>query len=282
MDFPVVPSAGDLPKVILVARDGARAEVHLHGAHVTSWTPARSVAERLFLSSRSGFGPGAAIRGGIPVCFPQFAAQGPLPNHGFARVSAWDLASADLADDGSARAVLRLRNSDATHRLWPHSFALELGVRLWDQSLQATLAVTNTGSANFSFTAALHTYVRVADIAATTVHGLEGALYYDKVLHKSDCREAAPSLRIDGAVDRIYHAAPANLMVRERDRSLSIQAIGFPETVVWNPGGGAGSLADLEPGGERQMLCVEAAAAASPIVLAPSTTWRGAQELTAR
>ena len=38
-----------------------------------SW---RDGEERLFVSSASLFEAGAAIRGGIPICFPQFAARG--------------------------------------------------------------------------------------------------------------------------------------------------------------------------------------------------------------
>ena len=74
-----------------------RPTVYLHGAHVTSWKPARDHDERLFLSERSEFRAGTAIRGGIPVIFPQFAAEGPLPRHGFARTSEWTL------DDGDHR-----------------------------------------------------------------------------------------------------------------------------------------------------------------------------------
>ena len=73
-----VPGRGGLEKVVLRSRDGALAEVYLHGAHVTSWRPAGTREERLFLSERSEFRGGAAIRGGIPVIFPQFAAEGPL------------------------------------------------------------------------------------------------------------------------------------------------------------------------------------------------------------
>ena len=105
MSFPALPGAGGLPRVAMSSRDGARAEIYLHGAQLTSWVPAGSSSDRIFLSGRSRFSEGAAIRGGIPVGFPQFAAQGPLPNHGFARVLRWELARADLDDDGSARAV---------------------------------------------------------------------------------------------------------------------------------------------------------------------------------
>src|SRR5512146_3353582 len=79
-------SAGrnNLPKVILHGPDGAQAEVYLHGAQVTSWKAADGL-ERLFLSERSDFLPGSAIRGGVPVIFPQFNELGPLIKHGFAR-----------------------------------------------------------------------------------------------------------------------------------------------------------------------------------------------------
>ena len=70
---PAVPGAGGLPKIVLEAPDGARAELYLHGAHVTAWTPAGAGDERLFLSAASEFRADAAIRGGVPVIFPQFA-----------------------------------------------------------------------------------------------------------------------------------------------------------------------------------------------------------------
>ncbi len=105
------PGAGGLPKVAVAAADGARFEVYLHGAHVTSWLPAGEIADRLFLSGSSQFAPGAAIRGGVPVCFPQFADQGPLPMHGFARVAAWELVESGRAGNGAAHVRLRLADS---------------------------------------------------------------------------------------------------------------------------------------------------------------------------
>ena len=73
-----------LDAVELRAPDGARATVLLHGGHVVSWVPA-GADEQLYLSPKSSFAPGSAIRGGVPVIFPQFNTRGPLQRHGFAR-----------------------------------------------------------------------------------------------------------------------------------------------------------------------------------------------------
>jgi glucose-6-phosphate 1-epimerase len=52
--------------------------------------------------------------------------------------------------------------------------------------------------------------------------------------------------------------------------------------VVWNPGAAlAAGMSDLEPEGWRRMLCVEAAAVARPVVVAPGARWEGRQRLEA-
>ena len=52
-------------RITLFSPQGARAEIYLHGAHVTSWVTTNG-EDQLFLSPRSKFGPETAIRGGIP------------------------------------------------------------------------------------------------------------------------------------------------------------------------------------------------------------------------
>src|SRR4051812_22855354 len=111
------------PELISIrSADGATAEISRHGAHVVSWRPATDGQERLFLSARSEFGGSSAIRGGVPVIFPQFAAEGPLPRHGFARTSEWTLLGVQQTE-GNALASLELRDSPDTLRIWPASFA---------------------------------------------------------------------------------------------------------------------------------------------------------------
>lgn len=65
--------------------------VALHGAQVLSWRPDDG-RERLFVSTRAVFDGKAAIRGGMPVIFPQFGERGALQKHGFARNQRWQFA----------------------------------------------------------------------------------------------------------------------------------------------------------------------------------------------
>ena len=62
----------------------AHITVYYYGATITSWSV--DSKEKLFLSQKAVLDGTKAIRGGIPLVFPQFG-PGKLPQHGFARVS---------------------------------------------------------------------------------------------------------------------------------------------------------------------------------------------------
>jgi len=89
-----------LPATELQLSCGDRLVVAQHGAHVLSWMAAGR--ERLYLSPKSIMDGQAAIRGGIPVCFPQFNMRGELPKHGFARHLPWTVSPARL---GAKRSI---------------------------------------------------------------------------------------------------------------------------------------------------------------------------------
>jgi glucose-6-phosphate 1-epimerase len=273
MTQPFTSGINDLPKVILSSPDGARAEVYVHGAHVTSWIPAGD-DERLYLSGASEFRDGAAIRGGVPVVFPQFSTWGPLPKHGFARNQAWELIS---VNEGSAR--FQLRDSEASRSIWPHAFLVEFMVTVRERQLIMELTITNLGEEPFNFTAALHTYLRVDDIAATQIENLRGLKFFDAVL-KQEAFQTEDALTFPAEIDRVYFGA-TKVIVRDRQRSLEVQNIGFPDGVIWNPGAElAAKLSDLDPDGYRRFACVEAAIFRAPIMLEPYQTWHGGQILT--
>lgn len=279
-------AAGGAPSLVTIAAgDGAKVRVHLDGGHVTSWIPAGVDDERLFVSAKSGFGPGIAIRGGIPVCFPQFGGEGPLPQHGFARVSTWTLVET-RETDREATATFRLIDNDATRALWPHAFAAELSVRVGGDSLEVALAVHNTGDGSFAFTGALHTYFRVEDAYRCRIEGLEGVRYRD-ALHGGRVTEGerAP-ITVAGEIDRVYLDVPGPVTLHDPARTrgartVRVEQSGFRDVVVWNPGpAGVARKPDMHDGDDARMLCIEAAAVATPIVVAPGERWIGAQTIT--
>lgn len=272
--------------ISLQSPDGARAQLSRHGGHLLSWQPA-GAAEQLYLSPQSEFAPGKAIRGGVPVIFPQFSDRGPGPRHGFARTALWELVSQEQGKD-DALAVLRLADHEATRAHWPHAFELELSVRVSGHTVDIELACENTGDMPLSFTAALHTYLRVNDLDATSLDGLSGLRYWDSVLQREERQRVELLLPGEGGVldlDRIYFGAKQALTLTEQSlsgktRRVAIHQQGFEDVVVWNPGPQrCAKLTDMPADGWRQMLCVEAAVVGRPVELPPGETWVGRQSL---
>lgn len=272
-----------LPALRLRAPNGASATVTLHGAHVVSWLSAAGV-EQLYLSPNTRYEAGQAIRGGVPVVFPQFNSRGVLPRHGFARTCRWalveDAAPADAADACSL--TLALQNHKVIKALWPYAFACELTVALHGDSLRLTLAVRNQGEEAFSFQAALHTYLAVGAIDAVALSGLEGCDFEDCTDPANLVMRPHTPLQAYAAIDRIYFNAPPQLQLQSALGLARLQQSGFTDVVVWNPGGAKGaSPADLPQDGFKQFLCVEAARIGEPVQLAAGAAWRGTQEITA-
>jgi glucose-6-phosphate 1-epimerase len=265
----------DFELLTLRAAAGASATLYRYGAHLVSWYAAGR--ERLFTSSSTALRNGVAIRGGVPIIFPQFAGFGPLPKHGFARTASWQVMQ--QRDDS---VQLQLTDSAASRRLWPTQFVADYQVQLTADALQMTLSIRNTDPGIMTFTAALHSYLRVAHLAEVAVAGLQGLTYSNSAAGGIQAVETAPELRITGEVDRIYFSAAQPLTVREPgQRSIVCSAAGFADAVIWNPGAEkAAGLPDLEADGYRQLLCVEAAVVNQPVSLVPGATWSGAQQLT--
>merc|ERR1719152_313975 len=166
----VVEAPDGWQTVKLCSPGGATAEVCLHGAHLTSWRTVDAI-ERIFVSHQAIKQRGKAIRGGVPLCFPQFAKRGPLSQHGFFRNSdCWVLdSSSELGDSSSAQVRLKLESNDDTAAVWPFKFTAFVVFTLTDTALTQEMSVRNDGDVEWTHTAALHTYFRVGSISSTTV-----------------------------------------------------------------------------------------------------------------
>jgi glucose-6-phosphate 1-epimerase len=250
--------------------DGARLVGCAHGGHLLSWVPAGADpgADRLWTSSTAVCGPGLAIRGGIPVIFPQFAGRGPLPKHGLARDRAWQPDTSGSPGPATFRATLV--DDEATRAVWPHRFSLQLVATAAGGTLTVELLVGNLDVAPLEFTAALHCYLRVRTPDAT-VHGLAGLTAEDNAGGGQLVVPAEP-LPALGTRDWAVRDSPGPARLEDGPDLLEVLTERWQDTVVWNPGPGHG-LADVEPDGERRFVCVEPAVL-RPVELAPGAGWR--------
>jgi glucose-6-phosphate 1-epimerase len=260
---------GQLPALHLRAPDGAEATITLYGAHLVSWKPTTVTGapgpERLFVSSLSALDGKRAIRGGVPVIFPQFAERGQSMRHGFARVSTWRVVEQG-EQDGAAYALLALSQADLAPELgaaWPSPFELQLRVALHGAELTMALTVRNTGTEPFPFAAALHTYHLVEDVEAVRIDGVQGE-----------------TLAITDKLDQIFPLIPGVIAFDTGADNLTLRQTGFTDAVVWNPGAAdAAALSDMEDEEYRRFVCIEPALL-EPRTLEPGGSWVGEYRVT--
>lgn len=244
----IATGGGGLP-VVRITSPWSTAEIHLLGAHVTSF---RKIGEEplLFMSGSSHFEPGKAIRGGVPIIFPWFGSRDGQPAHGFARTTTWELTGTSVLPDRSVRASFRLPSNSPLAA----TYHVTVGA-----SLLLELVVANSADTPQSCETCLHTYFHVGDIAAVSVLGLANTTYYDKVtgLHRVQSDE---TLRIADETDRVYQdtTGPVEILDPVLRRHIRIGKSGSRSTVVWNPGiAKSKAMADFGDDEYPHMLCVE-------------------------
>ena len=234
------------------------AVVYLHGAHVTSYTPPTGGRDVIFVSRDAVYAPPKAIRGGVPLCWPQFGDMGPMAaQHGFARNSAFVV---EREEEGGACVTLLLAHAGGDGAPFPHAADVRVRVSVADGALTQTLTVNNTGRDRFEFTTALHTYFAVDDIDRVAVGGLHGAPYLDSLDGRARKIDTADAVTFDREVDRIYVGVPPRLTIRDGARTIALTTRGLPDAVVWNPWiDKARATADMGDDEYKRFVCVEAA-----------------------
>jgi glucose-6-phosphate 1-epimerase len=265
---------GDLP-ALEVTTPWSRAEIYLHGAHVTQFQK-RGEPPLLFLSQCSRFESGAPIRGGIPIIFPWFGRPADKSGqHGFVRNRDWELVEITSPADGSV--LVRLRLEVGREIPEGSECTVEYVVTVSD-TLSAELIVTNKSAPKFVFENCLHTYFTVGDIGAVSVAGLKGVDYLDSLEGKQRKTETPDAIRFTGEVDRIYVNTPHTVEIRDESmrRVIRVEKEHSLSTVVWNPWiAKAKAMPDFGDDEYQQMVCVESGnVAVNEVALAPGETSR--------
>lgn len=248
-------------EVIVVDHPQVQASIALQGAHLLSWQPEGEI-EALWLSDITSFKKGAAIRGGVPICWPWFgpAAEQGLPSHGFARNLPWTL-KAHNEDDSGAVLTFELQSNDETRKLWPHDFTLYARFKLGK-----TCEIELEAHGDFETTAALHTYFNVGDIAAVSVSGL-GESFIDKVDNAKEGKLSDGVQTFPDRTDRVYLNPEACSVIEDAALNRAIEVIHHHHSNVvgWNPGPALSvSMGDVPDEGYKTFVCVETACVSEP------------------
>lgn len=243
--------------------------ISVQGAQVLSFNARRSaqsdelVGDMLWLSPLAGLEPGAAIRGGVPVCAPWFGVNREtpsLPKHGFVRNKMWQLVGAVEKDNGECVFEFECRPDAAEKKLFPHDFVIHLQI-VASRQLEHKIRITNTGAEPLPLSWALHSYMAVSDIGEVGVTGLEGQSYLDATDSFSQQVQQG-SLRFSGEVDRVYEGGTQQQQLQLNDQPwLNVLGSDCSTVITWNPGEAlAGRMADIQQN-YRQFVCIERGAA---------------------
>ena len=198
--------------VVEVRTEAAEATVAVQGAHLVEWRPAARDAV-LFVSRRTAWARGEAIRGGVPVIWPWFGPRtgvvNPAPegagksgSHGFARTSEWQMLFAGMMGD-EVHLQWGLGPTEASRAAGFDGFRLAY-VMVIGRELRLRLTVANEGPGELRYEEALHTYLAVGDAERVEIEGLEGTEYLDKREGGARRREGDGPVRLTGWTDRVY------------------------------------------------------------------------------
>lgn len=282
---PSIPTmSSPLPKTTIThSKSGATAELYPIGATVTSFKTSKG-RELIFLSRLAKLDGSKAVRGGIPLVFPQFAhPDKSMPQHGFFRTNLWTIDTStayDHDDKAGIHCTLTLSQvSKSRGGKWDvdktdFDFAADYHVQITADTLTTVLTITNTGSTAFPFQTLKHTYFQVQGHEATNgettnVTGLAGYSVEDKITNEEYVQDDTPIV-FDKNVDRIYTPPadkPSVEAVVNTGGGTSI-VVGGTGTVngqsvpvscvVWNPfAEKAAAMSDFGDDQYNDMVCVE-------------------------
>lgn len=165
---------------------------------------------------------------------------------------------------------------------WSNPFLLEMRFTISGDSLIQEFSVVNTGTEEFSFTTALHSYFSVNDISNVRVVGLSGNRYLDSLEARVEETDDDEAVLFGNEVDRIYLNVPRELSIQDGESKsiLITTSASLGDAVVWNPWVEKSKrMPDFGDSEYQKMVCVEVAQCIPAVNLGAGETWTGMQSL---
>jgi len=235
----------------------ATAKIALQGAHLFEYQ-ANGKDALLWLSESSDFEQGKAIRGGVPICWPAFGMNNPeLPQHGFARVSSFELSSVEERDSQSTELEFRLVHSTESLKVWNYKFELVFKVSIADKLIME-LITTNRDDKEFKLTQALHSYFELSDISNAVVEGLDKKPCYDALSKEEYIQEG--DITFNEEFDKVYQKVNSEIVLKDKAKHIIIKNEGSSSVVVWNPWiEKCSRMSAMKDEAYREFVCIESA-----------------------
>ena len=255
-----------------------KAVIALHGAQVLSWEP--DGQRDVFWLSPESLPEPAAIRGGVPVCWPWFAKQGQISSaaqHGPVRNLIWHVSAIHNCSDDEI--CVSFEPVIPSQSFWsaagvPAGLCVSLQVTL-GETFRQTLDSHNLGETPFELTQALHSYYAVSHAQRVAIDGVQGLSYIDRLRDLAQDVQMAP-FALGRACDRTYEhpletadsrSHRYTLVDSNWQRSIVIDVEGSRSVVVWNPGHeNARQMPDVPDAGWPDFMCIEAANAGPDVI----------------
>ncbi len=269
---------------VKVKNELAEAEVFLQGAQLTHYKKSNETA-LIWLSDECDYKKGLPLRGGIPICWPWFGDLGRNPErlkqqfskaqietlsaHGLVRAAEWELKKIYSDNNSETTLTFEYALSKNENKDWPFACRLQYDITV-GSSLDIQLTIHNTGSENFIYSQALHTYFALENILETSIEGFDQDSYIDTLKNWQSLKQDG-DIKFNAEVDRIYLSAPKPIVLKTLERNVTINNDNSNSTVIWNPWiEKSQRLSNFNDEAYKEMLCIETANIQDDIVSLPA------------
>lgn len=274
--------------VIKISYNGATITISYFGGTLLSYIN-KDGEEKLFKSEKMITDKSKAVRGGVPIVFPQFGKSGPLVQHGFARTAMWEITKdPEVIDGDNVNVVFSLIQSKEIKNIWPlQEFTLDHSITFGSNNLETSISVINNGKEEFEFQTLLHTYYSLEDISDVRIEGLKSLEYKDQLQDGKVFVEESEVKTIEKETDSIYKNGK-KIIVACKNKTIEIKVELKQENenkpcdvVLWNPwidkSKAMGDFGDEE---YHNMICVEPGLVSRYEKCFPNRKWSLTQTVT--